>query len=92
MITLDIIAAPKHSVSMNKEFLDDLKQSLCDKITDMYATKSSVLSDTFRLVQNGKNLTDSVDLNQTLHVELRGSLLGGKGGFGSLLRSVKPKA
>jgi len=30
--------------------------------------------------------------DQTLHVELRGSLKGGKGGFGSLLRSVKPKA
>ena len=43
-------------------------------------------------MQCGKDLTDSIDLNQTVHVELRGSLLGGKGGFGSLLRSVKPKA
>ena len=31
-------------------------------------------------------------LEKTLYVELRGSLKGGKGGFGSLLRSVKPKA
>lgn len=50
--------------------------------------------DLFRLVQNGKDLSKPSDFqpNQTLHVELRGSLKGGKGGFGSLLRSVKPKA
>ena len=28
----------------------------------------------------------------TIRVELRGPLMGGKGGFGSLLRSMKPKA
>jgi hypothetical protein len=28
----------------------------------------------------------------TLHVSIKGGLQGGKGGFGSLLRSMKPKA
>ena len=58
----------------------------------MTSSKDIISPDTFRLMQNGKNLIDQVDLNQVMHVELRGSLLGGKGGFGSLLRSVKPKA
>ena len=45
-------------------------------------------------MQSGKDLTkaDEFDFDQVLRVELRGSLKGGKGGFGSLLRSVKPKA
>ena len=47
-----------------------------------------------RLVQCGKDLSTTAGLHfeRTVHVELRGSLKGGKGGFGSLLRSVKPKA
>lgn len=45
-------------------------------------------------MQGGKDLGSFKELRtqETLYVELRGSLKGGKGGFGSLLRSVKPKA
>ena len=46
------------------------------------------------MIQQGKELSRGLDfdIDQPLQVELRGSLKGGKGGFGSLLRSVKPKA
>jgi hypothetical protein len=44
-------------------------------------------TDDFYLIQNGKNLTETgVDDESDIHVCLR--LLGGKGGFGSMLRFV----
>ena len=33
----------------------------------------------------------TIDPHAVVRIELRRSLLGGKGGFGSLLRSMKPK-
>jgi len=39
----------------------------------------------------GDALTE-VEKHSIVRVELRHSLMGGKGGFGSLLRSMKPKA
>ena len=55
---------------------------------------SALPAASLRLVQCGKDLASIASLvfEHTVHVELRGSLKGGKGGFGSLLRSVKPKA
>lgn len=48
----------------------------------------------FRLVQANKDLVSIRNLRPDiiLKIELRGSLKGGKGGFGSLLRRIKPKA
>jgi hypothetical protein len=48
----------------------------------------------FRLVQANKDLMSIRNLRPDiiLKIELRGSLKGGKGGFGSLLRRIKPKA
>ena len=48
----------------------------------------------FRLVQSSKDLSSIKNLctDLVLKIELRGCLKGGKGGFGSLLRSIKPKA
>ena len=73
------------------DMLDNIKSQLCDKIDSRidWSEKHFI-----RLVQGGKPILNSKDLNldQTLHIELKGSLKGGKGGFGSLLRSVKPKA
>ena len=57
-------------------------------------SRQKIPCDFFRLVQGGKDLgkLSDLDTNKTLFVELKGSLKGGKGGFGSLLRSIKPKA
>ena len=77
------------------EFLLELKDLICNKLASMLKVPiQSVPGDLFRLVQCGKNLTDPTNfsLEDPVRVELRGSLKGGKGGFGSLLRSVKPKA
>ena len=79
----------------NGEFLLELKDLICNKLASMLKVPiQSVPVDLFRLVQCGKNLTDPTNfsLEDPVRVELRGSLKGGKGGFGSLLRSVKPKA
>ena len=48
----------------------------------------------FRLVQQNKDITSFKNLRTdiVLKIELRGPLKGGKGGFGSLLRRIKPKA
>lgn len=78
------------------DMLDNIKSQLCDKIDSRIGVKSTaaIPQHFIRLVQGGKPILNSKDLNldQTLHIELKGSLKGGKGGFGSLLRSVKPKA
>ena len=78
------------------DMLDNIKSQLCDKIDSKIGVKSTaaIPQHFIRLVQGGKPILNSKDLNldQTLHIELKGSLKGGKGGFGSLLRSVKPKA
>jgi len=57
-----------------------------------------VPDESLRLTQNGKDLFDPVQNDSysfdplvMIRVELRGPLMGGKGGFGSLLRSMKPK-
>lgn len=88
--------------SQSKEdtlLLDDLKAVIGEKIQRMLFLEGrtplkALPCDLFRLVQGGKDLGSLRDLkvDETLYVELRGSLKGGKGGFGSLLRSVKPKA
>lgn len=46
-----------------------------------------------RLTQSSKDIVSVGQINPeyTLKIELKGSLKGGKGGFGSLLRSMKPK-
>ena len=76
--------------------LQSWKDRICNKIATTFSTTNPVTIpfDLFRFVQGGKPVlgTDLLRLDETLHVELRGSLKGGKGGFGSLLRSVKPKA
>ena len=65
--------------------LAQLKQTLSDRI--------GLHVEAFRLTQNGKQLHDPLDSAQVVRVELRNSgLKGGKGGFGSLLRSMKPKS
>ena len=79
----------------DNEFLLELKDLICNKLASMLKVPiQSVPVDLFRLVQCGKNLTDPSNFSvaDPVRVELRGSLKGGKGGFGSLLRSVKPKA
>ena len=79
----------------DNEFLIELKDFICNKLASMLKVPiQSVPVELFRLVQCGKNLTDPTNfsLEDPVRVELRGSLKGGKGGFGSLLRSVKPKA
>ena len=93
MLTLDFNeAACKHDDST---VMRKLKQQISEKISKLFLTSSRQVlpCDLFRLVQGGKDLasTSDLQLDQTLYVELRGSLKGGKGGFGSLLRSVKPK-
>jgi len=77
--------------------LSDLKDLICTKLSKQLGKSPRtrvVPTDLFRLVQEGKDLTHAADfkVDQPLRMELRGSLKGGKGGFGSLLRSVKPKA
>ncbi len=51
-----------------------------------------------RITQNGKdistdrrNLSSKIDPYVVARIDLKHSLMGGKGGFGSLLRSMKPK-
>ena len=67
--------------------LDALQHKVSAKIRDLPPS-------VFRLVQQGKQVTDvhKLEPEHTLFIELHGSLKGGKGGFGSLLRSMKPKA
>ena len=95
-LTLDLNQAMLKAARQNDcDILTDLKDLICEKLATLIGKKGMRLPyDFFRLVQSGKDLSRAVDFkpNQTLHVELRGSLKGGKGGFGSLLRSVKPKA
>ena len=72
-----------------------MREQISLKITQILCnTKRNLPSDFFRLVQGGKDLgkLSDLDTDKTLFVELKGSLKGGKGGFGSLLRSIKPKA
>ena len=72
-----------------------LRDEISIKIAQILcSTKRKLPNDFFRLVQGGKDLgkLSDLDTNKTLFVELKGSLKGGKGGFGSLLRSIKPKA
>ena len=72
-----------------------LREQISLKISQILCnTKRNLPSDFFRLVQGGKDLgkLSDLDTDKTLFVELKGSLKGGKGGFGSLLRSIKPKA
>ena len=73
----------------------ELYEKILAKIVDFACIKGTKLPDgMFRLVQSGKEILTlaQLDCEKTLFVELRGPLRGGKGGFGSLLRSVKPKA
>lgn len=95
-LTLDLNQAMLKAARQNDcDILTDLKDLICEKLANLLGKKGMRLPcDFFRLVQSGKDLSRAADFkpNQTLHVELRGSLKGGKGGFGSLLRSVKPKA
>ena len=77
------------------EFLTYIKEQISQKIEkELLKGSREIPCDMFRLVQGGKDLSraENLKIEETLHVELRGSLKGGKGGFGSLLRSVKPKA
>ena len=72
-----------------------LRDEISIKIAQILChTHRKLPNDFFRLVQGGKTLGKLTDLDtdKTLFVELKGSLKGGKGGFGSLLRSIKPKA
>lgn len=75
--------------------LSVLREVISYKIAQLLSlSRAKIPSDFFRLVQGGKDIGKLADLdaNMTLFVELKGSLKGGKGGFGSLLRSIKPKA
>ena len=76
--------------------MSDLFELIVQKIAQQFCHRKSVeiQPSLFRLVQHGKELVkfSSLKVSETLYIELRGSLKGGKGGFGSLLRSVKPKA
>ena len=75
--------------------LSCLREAISQKIAQILClSRPKVPCDFFRLVQAGKDLgkLSDLDANKTLFVELKGSLKGGKGGFGSLLRSIKPKA
>ena len=94
MLTLDFDEAS--CKNDDSTVLRKLKQEISEKISKLFLSSTSRVlpCELFRLVQGGKDLasTSDLQLDQTLYVELRGSLKGGKGGFGSLLRSVKPKA
>jgi len=77
--------------------MSDLFELIVQKIAQQFCHKNSVVGlqpSLFRLVQHGKEVVkfSSLKVSETVYIELRGSLKGGKGGFGSLLRSVKPKA
>ena len=92
-VTVDIAKANLPSKSDDHlSFLVELKEQIFAKINRKVNTIPDF--DIFRLVQDGKELTLGTEfkVEKPVHVELRGSLKGGKGGFGSLLRSVKPKA
>ena len=96
-LTLDLnLPAGHETTAVDEDFLSELKDLICVKLAKILRLpqQTAPAPDLFRLVQAGKNLTDACKFcaDDPVHVELRGSLKGGKGGFGSLLRSVKPKA
>ena len=86
---------PSASEDYRDTDLTCLREVISYKIAQLLClTRQKIPCDFFRLVQGGKDLgkLSDLDSNKTLFVELKGSLKGGKGGFGSLLRSIKPKA
>ncbi|XP_073817584.1 splicing regulator SDE2 [Musca autumnalis] len=58
----------------------------CEKLIDYVTHQTNFSPDSFYLEQNGKRLQHDAEQNAPVYVRLR--LLGGKGGFGSMLRAI----
>lgn len=77
-------------------FTVDWKQQNVNQLVSEIAEKENLPADAIRLTIDGQTHhpcdTKAVNKHAVVRIDLVQSLLGGKGGFGSLLRSMKPKA
>jgi len=77
----------------SRTFTIDFRGQSFDTFVNQIADKSGLPPHCIRLTQNGKPILreEEFDPNAVVRVEIKHPLPGGKGGFGSLLRSMKPK-
>lgn len=78
----------------NHAYAFDISQGeSIERVKQIISQREGIPSKLIRLVQANKELHKASTINPliTLQVLIKGGLKGGKGGFGSLLRSMKPK-
>ena len=74
-----------------RSFTIDFANQTPTQLLEQIAVKQNIPSSALRLTQDGHTESIEVTPQAVIRVDLKNPLQGGKGGFGSLLRSMKPK-